>query len=61
MSVTQDYKKLTCCTGNCRQGRDCPLRKPDTECWFVTAAAAVMCVVSLGAPVALWLLGYGGM
>jgi hypothetical protein len=46
----------TCCTGNCRQGRDCPHRAAGR---INSAIGAVAGTILIALPFAAWLMGWG--
>jgi len=52
MTVTQVYKN-DCCTGNCKQGRACPLSSPRKQLSHGDLAVAV-CAFILGCAVIGW-------
>jgi hypothetical protein len=55
MSVTQVYKKRTCCDQNCQQGRTCP-RSEESALFTSNLAAAVVSCFFIVCPLLLWAL-----
>jgi hypothetical protein len=43
----------TCCTGDCNQGRECPLR-PRRSGWWRRLMAAVFCLSLTGCAPGVW-------